>query len=197
MDNMITAAEMEELAKCRVYTYNGKKVKSHTHILIVSLLIIPIFLILGFLMFNEIIDRGIIALCLIGAFLLMVVYIVKNLQSDAMKALTQYFIDSEGYCYKIQFTKVSTKIVKVKRCYSAIPLVGEVKTLIDSIEKLKIKEEYMSEAYNDAQNKALGFYYVRRFKQGIIDWNWFSGGEAKVICLGKEDEVRIPKAYMS
>ncbi len=194
---MITTAEMEELAKCKVYTYNGKKVKSHTHILIVSLIFIfSAILILGFLMFREIIDKSIIALCLIGAFIVMIAYIVKNLQFDAMKALTQYFVDSEGDCYKIQFTKVSAQVIKVKRQYSVVPLISEVLTLIDSLEKLKIKEEYMKEAYADAKDKALGFYYVNRFKQGISDWNWLSGGEAKVILLGKEDEVRIPEDYI-
>lgn len=196
MNTMLTETDMNDLANCKVYSYQGKKVRSHTHVLIVSLLIIiPTAVMLGLLMSQEIIDQSVIAWCLIGAFLLMVAYIVKTLQFDAMKALTQYFIDSEGYCYKIQFTKVSTRIVKVNRQYSVVPLVGEVKTLIDSVEKLKLKEEYMEEAYSDAQNKALGFYYVRRFKQGIKDWNWFSGGEAKVICLGKENEVRIPKVY--
>ncbi len=194
---MITTAEMEELAKCKVYTYNGKKVKSHTHILIVSLIFIfSAILILGFLMFREIIDKGIIALCLIGAFIVMIAYIVKNLQFDAMKALTQYFVDSKGDCYKIQFTKVSAQVIKVKRQYSVVPLISEVLTLIDSLEKLKIKEEYMKEAYADAKDKALGFYYVNRFKQGISDWNWLSGGEAKVILLGKEDEIRIPEDYI-
>jgi len=194
---MITTAEMEELAKCKVYTYNGKKVKSHTHILIVSLIFIfSAILILGFFMFKETVDKGIIALCLIGAFIIMIAYIVKNLQFDAMKALTQYFVDSEGDCYKIQFTKVSAQVIKVKRQYSVVPLISEVLTLIDSLEKLKIKEEYMKEAYADAKDKALGFYYVNRFKQGISDWNWLSGGEAKVILLGKEDEVRIPEDYI-
>ena len=194
---MITTAEMEELAKCKVYTYNGKKVKSHTHVLILSLIFIfSAILILGFLMFREIIDKGIIALCLIGAFIIMIAYIVKNLQFDAMKALTQYFVDSKGDCYKIQFTKVSAQVIKVKRQYSVVPLISEVLTLIDSLEKLKIKEEYMKEAYADAKDKALGFYYVNRFKQGISDWNWLSGGEAKVILLGKEDEIRIPEDYI-
>lgn len=194
---MITTAEMEELAKCKVYTYNGKKVKSHTHVLILSLIFIfSAILILGFLMFREIIDKGIIALCLIGAFIVMIAYIVKNLQFDAMKALTQYFVDSEGDCYKIQFTKVSAQVIKVKRQYSVVPLISEVLTLIDSLEKLKIKEEYMKEAYADAKDKVLGFYYVNRFKQGISDWNWLSGGEAKVILLGKEDEIRIPEDYI-
>ncbi len=192
----LTETDMNELAKCKVYSYKGKKAKSPMHVFVVSLLIImPAVFILAFLMSQEIIGESVLAWCLIGAFSLMVAYIVKTLQFDVMKALTQYFVDSEGSCYKIQFTKVSTRIVRVNRQYSIIPLVGEVKTLIDSVEKLKTKGEYMEEAYNDAQNKVLGFYYVRRFKQGIKDWNWYSGGEAKVIYLGKENEIRIPKAY--
>ncbi len=195
-DNELTETDMNELAKCKVYSYKGKKVKSPVHVFIVSLLIImPAVFILAFLMSQELIDSSVLAWCLIGAFLLMVAYIVKTLQFDAMKALTQYFIDWEGSCYKIVFTKVSTRIVKVNRQYSIVPLVGEVKTLIDSVEKLKTKGEYMEEAYSDAQNKILGFYYVKRFKQGIKDWNWYSGGEAKVVCLGKENEIRIPKVY--
>ena len=195
-DNELTETEMNELAKCKVYSYKGKKAKSHMHAFIVSLLIImPAVFILAFLMLQELIDWSVIPWCMIGAFLLMFAYIFKTLQFDTMKALTQYFVDSEGSCYKIVFTKISTRIVKVNRQYSIVPLVGEVKTLIDSVEKLKTKGEYMEEAYNDAQNKILGFYYVKRFKQGIKDWNWYSGGEAKVVYLGKENEVSIPKVY--
>ena len=29
----------------------------------------------------------------------------------------------------------------------------------------------------------------------IMDWDWFHGGEAKVVYLGKIDDVRIPVAY--
>ena len=86
-------------------------------------------------------------------------------------------------------------MVRIKKHYSLIPLVGEVKTFLDAMNKLKVKEGYMEEAYQDAQNKALGYYYIKRFKQGIMDWDWFHGGEAKVVYLGKIDDVRIPVAY--
>ena len=196
MEAVFTEVELQELSRCKVYSYQGKKVKTHTQVLLFSVLfIIPIAIGFGFIMSMELVDQGILSLCFLGAFIIMVAYIVKVLQIDAMNALTQYFVDAVGDCYKIQFTKVSTKVLKVKRQYSLVPLVGEVNTLIDAIEKLKCKEEYMAEAYEDARDKALGYYYVSRFKQGIKDWNWYSGGEAKVILLGKEEEVRIPKNY--
>lgn len=112
-----------------------------------------------------------------------------------MKALTQYYVDQNNDCYKIKFTKVSTKVVKVEQHYSLIPLVGEVKTFLDAMEKLELKENYMEDAYKEAQNKVLGYYYVKRFKQGIKDWDWVHGGEAKVTYLGKIDNVRIPAVY--
>ncbi len=60
----------------------------------------------------------------------MFAYIIKKMQFDTMKMLTQYFKDENGIYYKIKFTKISTKVLRVKREYSLIPLVGEVKTLI-------------------------------------------------------------------
>ncbi len=43
----------------------------------------------------------------------------------------------------------------------------------------------LDNAYEDAQNKILGYYYVKRFRNGIKDWDFMHGGEAQVIPLGK------------
>lgn len=62
MNTMMTETEMNELAKCKVYSYKGKKVKSHIHVFIVSLLIImPAVFILAFLMVQEVIGGSVLA----------------------------------------------------------------------------------------------------------------------------------------
>lgn len=198
MDMQFSNDDWNEIKSSTVYMYEGKKVKTHTRAFITAaIFILFIAALLVILTVTEKMDKGMIAIMFFAAFLLMVAYIVKILQFDAMKALTQYYVDSDRNCYKVQFTKVSTKKVRINRQYSLIPLVGEVKTLLDAMEKLKEKEGYMEEAYQDAQNKALGYYYVERFKQGFKDWDWLNGGEAKVVYLGKIDDVRIPANFTS
>lgn len=62
-----------------------------------------------------------------------------------------------------------------------IPLVGEVQTLTNAFRALKEKDGYLEDAYADAQNKILAYYYVKRFKQGYKDWDVMNGDLAKVI----------------
>ena len=196
MDIKFSNDDWNRINKSTVYYYSGKKVKSHTSVFITTMILILLIVALcAYFTVIKKMDNGVIAILYIVLFLLVVGYIVKKLQFDTMKALTQYYVDQNGDCYKIKFTKVSTKVVRVKQHYSLVPLVGEVKTFLDAMEKLKFKEDYMEEVYKEAQNKALGYYYVKRFKQGIIDWDWFHGGEAKVIYLGKIDNVCIPEVY--
>ena len=188
--------DWSEINRSTVYSYAGKSVKSHTSVFVASMILILLFVgLFAYLAVTEKMDKGVFAIMFMISFLIVIAYIVKKLQFDAMKALTQYYVDSNNDCYKIKFTKVSTRVVRIKKHYSLIPLVGEVKTFLDAMNKLKVKEGYMEEAYQDAQNKALGYYYIKRFKQGIMDWDWFHGGEAKVVYLGKIDDVRIPVAY--
>lgn len=198
MDIQFTGDDWNEITASTVYSYAGKSVKSHKSVFVISMIFILLIVAVSvYLTVTGEMDKGKIAILFFVSFLLVVAYIVKKLQFDAMKALTQYYVDSNNDCYKIKFTKISAKKVRVERHYSLIPLVGEVKTFLDAMEKLKVKEGYMEEAYQDAQNKALGYYYVKRFKQGVKDWDWLNGGEAKVVYLGKIDEVHIPAAYKS
>lgn len=198
MEKQLSVEDWNELSRSTVYTYAGKSLK-HIFIkaLIVSLiLILTGVAVLSYLRVADKISQTQMGVILIIIFIIALAYIIKHLQFDVMKALTQYYIDSNNDCYKIKFTKISTKVVRIEYQYSLIPLVGEVKTMIDAVEKLKVKEGYADEAYLDAQNKILGYYYVSRYKQGIRDWDWIHGGDAKVIPLGKADKVRIPAVYM-
>lgn len=196
MDIKFSNDDWNIINRSTVYSYSGKKVKSHTIVFIVTMILITLIITLCVsLVVTGKMDNKKIAILFLFLILLVVVYIVKRLQFDTMKVLTQYYVDENKDCYKIKFTKVSTKVIRIKQYYSLIPLVGEVKTFLEAMKQLKIKENYMEDAYKEAQNKALSYYYVKRFKQGIKDWNWFYGGEAKVTYLGKIDNVHIPKMY--
>lgn len=196
MDIKFSNDDWNIINRSTVYSYSGKKVKSHTIVFIVTMILITLIITLCVsLVVTGKMDNKKIAILFLFLILFVVVYIVKRLQFDTMKVLTQYYVDENKDCYKIKFTKVSTKVIRIKQYYSLIPLVGEVKTFLEAMKQLKIKENYMEDAYKEAQNKALSYYYVKRFKQGIKDWNWFYGGEAKVTYLGKIDNVHIPKMY--
>lgn len=198
MDIKFSNDDWNIINRSTVYSYSGKKVKSHTIVFIVTMILITLIITLCVsLAITDKMDNKKIAILFLFLILLVVVYIVKRLQFDTIKVLTQYYVDENKDCYKIKFTKVSTKVIRIKQYYSLIPLVGEVKTFLEAMKQLKIKENYMEDAYKEAQNKALSYYYVKRFKQGIKDWNWFYSGEAKVTYLGKIDNVHIPKMYKS
>lgn len=198
MDIKFSNDDWNIINRSTVYSYSGKKVKSHTIVFIVTMILITLIITLCVsLAITDKMDNKKIAILFLFLILLVVVYIVKRLQFDTIKVLTQYYVDENKDCYKIKFAKVSTKVIRIKQYYSLIPLVGEVKTFLEAMKQLKIKENYMEDAYKEAPNKALSYYYVKCFKQGIKDWNWFYGGEAKVIYLGKIDNVHIPKMYKS
>lgn len=198
MDIKFSNDDWNIINRSTVYSYSGKKVKSHTIVFIVTMILITLIITLCVsLAITDKMDNKKIAILFLFLILLVVVYIVKRLQFDTIKVLTQYYVDENKDCYKIKFTKVSTKVIRIKQYYSLIPLVGEVKTFLEAMKQLKIKENYMEDAYKEAPNKALSYYYVKRFKQGIKDWNWFYSGEAKVTYLGKIDNVHIPKMYKS
>ncbi len=196
MNGTFSEQDIYEINNSSVYTFSSKKPKSHTAVLIVTCAVVFLALAVAIvLLATGKLDVGGASLVLLGSFFVMVIYIIKHLQFDATAALTQYFVDSQQNCYKIQFTKVCAKAVRVERHFSLIPLVGEVKTFIDAMQKLKVKEGYMKDAYTESQDKLLGYYYVKRFKQGIKDWNWYDGGEAKVKLLGNINSVKIPAGY--
>ena len=170
MNGTFSEQDIYEINNSSVYTFSSKKPKSHTAVLIVTCAVVFLALAVAILLLaTGKLDVGGASLVLLGSFFVMVIYIIKHLQFDATAALTQYFVDSQQNCYKIQFTKVCAKAVRVERHFSLIPLVGEVKTFIDAMQKLKVKEGYMKDAYTESQDKLLGYYYVKRFKQGIKD----------------------------
>ena len=183
-DVFLTKEEMAIIDACKGYPYKGKKnMKAFVMsiIVLIILICITVYMVIGAyndLPFENMMFAG------SGAILILFAYIYKKFQLDAMKILTQYFRDETGMYYKVQFTKVCAQVVKIHREYSLIPLVGEVKTLLNSFRAAKEKDGYMEEAYADAQSKILAYYYVKRYKQGYKDWNAMNGGPAKVIPLG-------------
>lgn len=180
----LTKEEMLVIDSCKNYPYTGKKnMKSFVMgiIALIFVVILTVFIVVA--AFNGM-KMEYIMFAGAGLTILLFAYIIKKFQFDAMKALTQYFRDETGMYYKIQFTKVCAQVIKIKREYSLIPLVGEVQTLINAYKGLKIKDGYLENAYEDAQSKILAYYYVKRFKQGYKDWDVMNGGPAKVIPLG-------------
>lgn len=137
MDIQFSNDDWNEINRSTVYSYAGKSVKRHTSVFIISMIFILLIVALfAYLTVTEKMDKGKIAIMFIISFLLVVAYIVKKLQFDAMRALTQYYVDSNKDCYKIKFTKVSTRVVRIQKHDSLIPLVGEAKTFLDAMEKL-------------------------------------------------------------
>ena len=193
MEN-ITKDEINIINKCKSYCYQGKNISS-VNVMIGAFIILLICVFFSFYFAYNNQDAKIIVVIFIG-FLVMISYIIKKMQFDTMKILTQYFKDENNEYYKIQFTNISTKIVRIQRVYSLIPLVGEVKTFINAYKALEYKDELLESAFEDAQSKLMAYYYVKRFKNGIQDWNIWHGGEAKVIPLGSLEHI-VKEKYKS
>ena len=180
----LTKEEMMVIDSCKSYSYKGKKnMKTFAMgiVVLVVLTVMTLYIVIGamnYVPFTNLMFAG------AGIVLILFAYIIKKFQFDAMKILTQYFRDEPGMYYKIQFTKVCAQIVRFQAEYSLIPLVGEVKTLINAFKALKEKDGYLDAAYEDAQSKLLAYYYVKRYKEGYKDWNAINGGPAKVMPLG-------------
>lgn len=189
---LLTKEEMNIIDCCKSYPYIGKRNDSPIFIWIVSVIIL--LFVIAYIIY-EISSGKTVNFGFIVCFSCAIIfgYIIKKMQFDAMKILTQYFRDENGMYYKIQFTKVSTQIVRFQRVYSLMPLVGEVKTLINAYEALKVKDGLLENAYEGAQSKILAYYYVKRFKQGYQDWDVYNGGAAKVIPLGKITHIEKNK----
>lgn len=181
---------LNKINKCECFPYNGKKNLNNTSVFLISAILI-LLIILGnlILIYKKIITINTLWMTLLPSLVIIFAYIIKKMQFDTMKTLTQYFKDEDNIYYKIQFTKTASKPNHVFKTQSNIPLVGELKTLIDSYELLKKRQEQLDEEYEEAQDKICGYYYVDRFKKGIIDWNIMTGGEAKVIKLGKLKKI--------
>lgn len=145
--------EMLIIDACQSYTYQGKKNKSPVLVWIITCVILVCAV--GAVVYISANGGDFHAMMGIGvvAFFIIVAYIIKKLQFDAMKILTQYFRDENGDYFKVQFTKVSTKVIRIQQEYSLIPLVGEVKTLINGYKALKEKEGWLEEAYESAKSK--------------------------------------------
>lgn len=192
-EQFLTKEEVAVIDNCKSYPYIGKKNKSVIFVWGVSILIIlgMVFGIIYITSTGKPFEYTMIVMCICCVF--MFGYIMKKFQFDAMKILTQYFRDENGMYYKIQFTKVCAKRVRFHHCYSLIPLVGEIKTLINAYHAAKVKDGLLEEAYEDAQSKILAYYYVKRYKQGYKDWDVINGGAANVIPLGKISHIEKNK----
>jgi len=187
MDYNFTQDELLKISQSKSYCYH-KKVPSVAVTCVVSILFMLVYVGLAtFFMLSG--NNAAVVLTIIIGFAIMTGYIVKKMQFDTMKVLTQYFKDENGQFFKVVFTKISTRRAIIHREYSLMPLVGEVKTLINAYYAVMEKKQLLEQAEGEAKNILMGYYYVNRFKNGISDWNAWRGGEAKVIPLGKLERI--------
>ena len=179
----LSKEDWQNLQSCRSFPYQGKKVASPLWVFGVVMAAILAAVVL--LIFVPLFGRGNITLTAVFCVLLLTFvlgYPVKVLQIDAMKALTQYFRDEKGDFYKVQFTNVGSEHIQVEVPESVMELPESMK---EAQEALQERDDILEQSYAEARSKALAYYYVKRFQKGKRDWNWFSGGEAKVRLLGR------------
>lgn len=156
------------LSECRAYPmeYERKSVWFHMAVAMIIIAASCALVLSSVLSENE---TGIL-LAVIG-FVIFFAYIIKHLQFDRMKQLTQYFRDEKGDYYKVVFTQGASVAA------TAVNHVGRSPgRLSGSVEKQTIVERNLDEA----QKISPAFYYVQRYKRGIKDWDPINGGLAKV-----------------
>ncbi len=107
-------------------------------------------------------------------------FILKVLQVDQMRELTQYFRDEKGDFFKVVFTRGASMISGY--AFSFDDSNSNLETYFD---RMATKAQVVSLDKEDAQSRSAAYYYVKRYKAGIRDHNFMYGGLAKVKPLGR------------
>lgn len=151
----LTYEDMMELSKCNSYRYS-KDVMNLGMVLLYSCVVGFMFLLaVGVISVTSLVEQPI-------AVLLLIIGLIEYLWINATgrhvgikKRLTQYFRDGDGNYFSVQF------------------LEGASSTFGD-------KWALVKQDLKKAQDKVWAYYYVKRFKQGEKDYNFMTGGPAKV-----------------
>ena len=185
MDSEYNFNLVETLNQCKSFCYSGKKVITHTQIFVgflIACVIEAVLIGVIRLVFNAEIMMSVLAGSLTFIAILVIGIPIKIFQIDAMKALTQYFVDENGDFYKVQFLAACSDSSRS----SQINLMrNDLQKAFAAYDAMKQKESDLGYSYEDAQSKVSAYNYVMRYKAGYKDWNAFDGGEAKVRYLGK------------
>ena len=166
--------ENELLMRCRAFplrykNHGCKWVKPLAYVFVTLLAVSGVFI--------AIISKPeLMPVVIISAFVLLLIIVIKERQINMMKRLTQYFRDENGEFYRVIFTQGASIPATVSHRHLRH---GRHSALSDVEQKARMVDRNLEEA----QEAYPAFYYVQRYKQGISDWNAFSGGLAKVAHL--------------
>lgn len=109
-----------------------------------------------------------------------------------MKALKQFFRDENEVFWSVTLTQGASM---------TSGMTSNRVTALDAV-VLIVKQKIVEEELVAVREVRVGYYYVKRAKQGIKDWNWFDGGPAKVRCfngltLVKEGQKKSKYTYFN
>ena len=153
-------------ACCRSYKYTKKAIPVKTITMLSLGLMMAALLIamIALFVFEQPMELAMMISC--TAFVLMMVMVIVSRQGGVSLQLIQYLRDEVGDYYMVQFTKgMSTKAVGVK-------------------------QQYLEQDMQKAQDTGAACFYVNRYKAGYKDYDPVIGGEAKVICLKELKLIR-------
>lgn len=163
---------MKRLEKCSCFpwmeerTPNVKRGKANKYIRLGSAVLILLLPFILFFFFH-ITAEAFAGLCAIW-FIVFIAVILKNFQFGAMDRLTVYFSDENGFIFKVTLTKGAS-------------VAGSLNYTDERGVESKSAQVMLD--MENTRNKAMIFSYVERYKRGIKDWNFWTGGEAKVKAL--------------
>lgn len=156
----LTYEDMVEITKCKSYKYNRDVIQPGLVVLLSCVVGYVFFMAVVAIAAMDAAEQGFAIFLLIVGLIAYLWINISSRQVGTMQRLIQYFRDSDGTFYRVQFLK------------GASATMGDKQALV----KKDLKK---------AQDKVWAYYYVKRFKQGIKDYNFMTGGEAKVTVYPK------------
>lgn len=98
-------------------------------------------------------------------------YIVYEGQFKTMRKLTEYFRDENGVYFKVTFMSGASRTVS----HYADGWIN--------VDEFAQKQYSLLDDLKLAKSKEAAYYFVKRWKQGCVDWQLTKGGTARVVLL--------------
>lgn len=151
----LTYEDMVEITQCKSYKYSREVIQPGLVVLFACAVGYVFFMAVVAIAAMDAAEQEFAIFLLVAGLIAYLWINISSRQVGTMQRLIQYFRDSDGTYYSVQFLK------------GASATMGDKRALV----KKDLKK---------AQDKVWAYYYVKRFKQGKKDYNFMTGGEAKV-----------------
>lgn len=172
------------ISRCRLYGMDDE-VPHKARITIIALIILLAFV--GLAVTAGVLgNEGLVYLSIFGGIIFIFGYIVKRAQFDTMKRFTKIMRDETGCCYKMKFTGGCNIIMQteVNSPAAVLPVVGAAMQVAAEFKAMEEKDKILNDLALESAEIRTAYYYLKRYKMGLRDWDVMNGGECRITPLG-------------